>query len=105
MNYCIYKMRFSTPLHCGRGDGAVDLTNNAMTLKADTLFSALCSEADISNCADELISAFKNGDILLSDTFPFYDEQLYLPVPISAIWFASTCRVKTSASSFATGDR
>ena len=82
MNYCIYKMRFSTPLHCGRGDGAVDLTNNAMTLKADTLFSALCSEADISNCADELISAFKNGDILLSDTFPFYDEQLYLPVPI-----------------------
>ena len=85
MNYCLYKLHFTTPLHCGRGDGAVALTNTAMTLRADTLFSALCNEAALQigeNAVDELAAQCTEGKLLFSDTFPFHQEVLYLPVPL-----------------------
>ncbi len=85
MNYCLYKLHFTTPLHCGRGDGAVALTNTAMTLRADTLFSALCNEAALQigeNAVDELAAQCAEGKLLFSDTFPFHQEVLYLPVPL-----------------------
>lgn len=85
MNYCLYKMNFTAPLHCGRGDGAVSLTNTAMTLRADTIFSALCNEAAMcvgEKAVKELIALTKNEKLCFSDTFPFYGEELYLPVPL-----------------------
>ena len=85
MNYCLYKLHFTTPLHCGRGDGAVSLTNTAMTLRADTIFSALCNEAALQigeTAVDELIALCSSGKLCFSDTFPFHKEVLYLPVPL-----------------------
>lgn len=85
MNYCIYKLNFTSPLHCGRGDGAVSLTNTAMTLRADTIFSALCNElACMSDKKEikEFISLCQDKKLLFSDTFPFHQEDFYLPVPV-----------------------
>ena len=85
MYYCIYKLKFTAPLHCGRGDGAVSLTNTSMTLHADTVFSALCNEAALMSGEDavnELVELCNNGRLCLSDTFPFYDNDLYLPIPL-----------------------
>ena len=85
MNYCIYKLNFTSPLHCGRGDGAVSLTNTAMTLRADTIFSALCNElACMSDKKEikEFISLCQDKKLLFSDTFPFHGDDFYLPVPV-----------------------
>lgn len=85
MNYCIYKLNFTAPLHCGRGDGAVSLTNTSMTLHADTVFSALCNEAALmsdKNAVKELVNLCQKGKLLFSDTFPFCGNELYLPVPL-----------------------
>lgn len=83
--YCIYKLYFTAPLHCGRGDGAVSLTNTAMTLRADTVFSALCNEAAIiseNDAVESLIGLCRDSEIYLSDTFPFCGDDLYLPIPL-----------------------
>lgn len=85
MNYCLYKLNFTAPLHCGRGNGSVNLTNISMTLKADTIFSALCNEAAIQmgeKSADELVALCRDGKLCFSDTFPFCKDVLYLPVPL-----------------------
>lgn len=85
MKYCVYKLNFTAPLHCGRGDGAVALTNNSMTLRADTVFSALCNEAAVSSgteAAEELIMLCKNNRLAFSDTFPYCGGTLYLPLPL-----------------------
>ena len=71
-------------MHCGRGDGAVALTNVSMTIRADTLFSALCNEASLfygDSAVNELIGQARAGAVLFTDTFPFRDDSYYLPVP------------------------
>ena len=97
MYYCIYKLNFTAPLHCGRGDGAVSLTNTSMTLHADTVFSALCNEAALmssESTVSELITLCKNGKLLFSDTFPFCKDELYLPVPLCPLKDGVTFDVK-----------
>ena len=81
MNYCIYKLKFLAPLHTGQGDGSVALTNAAMTLHADTVFSAVCNEAG-SDTARKVIELCKKGRLLFSDTFPYCGDVLYIPKPI-----------------------
>lgn len=85
MNYCIYKLNFLAPLHSGDGDGSVALTNAAMTLHADTLFSAICNEAArtfSSDTAQKIIYLCSSESLLFSDTFPYSEDVLYIPKPI-----------------------
>ena len=45
MNYYIFKLQFTTPVHFGASASAVSLSGSEMTFCADRLFSALCQVA------------------------------------------------------------
>ena len=78
-------MNFLAPLHTGHGDGAVTLTNAAMPLKADTVFSAVCNEAGRvfgESSVQRLIELCGDGKLLFSDTFPYCKDVLYIPKPV-----------------------
>ncbi|MDR1101868.1 MAG: type III-A CRISPR-associated RAMP protein Csm4 [Clostridiales bacterium] len=70
----IFKLRFNTPIHIGNGV----LTGTSVSICADTLFSALCCEAVKIGKLD----ALKNGVLVLSDCFPFIDDEYYIPKPM-----------------------
>jgi CRISPR-associated protein Csm4 len=88
MNYCLYKLNFKTAVHIGEDNGGSSLVSSEMTIRADTLFSALSIEA-LKNGGEELLKKLYNyaklGEILFSDLFPFMDEELYLPKPILSL--------------------
>lgn len=44
MNYFLFKLQFDTAVHFGGADSALSLYTSEETLRADTLFSALCHE-------------------------------------------------------------
>lgn len=80
MKYQVLKLRFSGTVHFGMGI----LETGGSTFCADTLFSALYTEAlkrkgesDITS----LTEAVKAGKLVISDAFPFCDETLFLPKP------------------------
>jgi CRISPR-associated protein Csm4 len=82
--YCIFKLKFITPLRFGVNDGKVGLERSSYTCYADTLFSALCNEVLAiygKNGLDEFVSNSNNGETLFSDMFPYHGEELYLPRP------------------------
>ena len=81
MNYCIFKLEFLTPVHFGASDSARSLESAGMTLCADTIFSALCHEAQRAGGLVELIHAARSGGLLLSDAMPFCGEEFYIPKP------------------------
>ena len=82
MKTYIYKLKFATPVHFGNNS----LTNSTPTCLADTLFSAICIKwIEIFGNADELIENVKNDKCLFSDTFPYINNQLYLPKPVTLI--------------------
>lgn len=74
----IVKLSFGGPVHFG----ARRLSDGAYTCDAATLFSALYIEALQEGCAEELLHAAKNGDLQLSDAFPYIGERLYVPKPM-----------------------
>ena len=83
MHVRIYRLHFHTAVHFG--DGA--LTTCAKTLRADTLFSALCSEAV--RCSEEETESFyrkcADARIAFSDLLPYIGERLYIPKPLVRI--------------------
>lgn len=84
MNYCLYKLRFTTPLHAGAGDSARSIDSSCMTLCADTLFSALCHaalSAGGGDCVGRLCRLAKEGKIRITGTMPYCGEALYIPKP------------------------
>ena len=84
MNCYLYKLSFLTPLHCGAGESAKSLDSSSASICADTLFSALCSQAAVDGgpeAASELCAAAKEGEALFSDLFPYHGEELYIPKP------------------------
>lgn len=78
MKYAVYKLEFHTGAHFGNGM----LSGSEMTFCADTLFSALYIEALSAGLADELYRQVQDGDILLSDAFPYSGDQYYIPKPM-----------------------
>lgn len=80
MNYRVYKLAFSQGVHFGRNS----LNHTQMAFAADTLFSALCQEAVHSgdDKLHRLVAYAKNGDLCLSDAFPYKDDLLFLPKPM-----------------------
>lgn len=84
MNYSVYKFLFDTPVHLGTSDTALNLESATDHLLADTLFSALCQEAlklKGPQGPELLYEKAKNGKIVLSDTMPWQEDQIYLPKP------------------------
>ena len=51
MDYFVYKMYFSTPVHIGNGT----LASSENTIMADTLFSALCCETGNQKDIDKMV--------------------------------------------------
>ena len=89
MNYCLFKLAFSTPVHFGSSESARSLDTSQMSFCADTLFSAICHQAalvgnrggDAENALQELYDMAATGTLLLSDSFPYKDASCYLPKP------------------------
>lgn len=74
MKRSIIKLKFLAPLHVGNKS----LSDSEYELKADTIFSALCIE---SGNISKLVSQVKEGNIKISDAFPYIGEYYYIPKP------------------------
>lgn len=79
MNYAIYKLKFTAPVHFGKSM----LTDSEYALCSDTIFAALCMEAvqigdDLLN---EFVSYAKTNAVQLSDAFPYIGDKLLIPKP------------------------
>ena len=87
MNYFLFKLQFDIAVHFGGADSALSLYTSEETLRADTLFSALCHETLVQHgeeALEQLCAQVRQGKFLLSDTMPWYGETFYLPKPIAA---------------------
>lgn len=78
MKYTVYRLAFSTSVHFGEGM----LNSSACTFRADTLFSALYIEALHIGRADEFLEEVKEGNLLLSDAFPYVGDEYLIPKPM-----------------------
>lgn len=86
MNYFLFKLQFDTAVHFGSSDSALSLYTSEETLRADTLFSALCHEILAQHGEPPLLQLceeVRQGKFLLSDLMPYHDETFYLPKPIA----------------------
>ena len=86
MNYFLFKLQFDTAVHFGSSDSALSLYTSEETLRADTLFSALCHEILAQHGETSLLQLceeVRQGKFLLSDLMPYHDETFYLPKPIA----------------------
>jgi len=81
MDYFVYKMYFSTPVHIGNGT----LASSENTIMADTLFSALCCETGNQKDIDKMVYMAKNKEFIFSDAMPFIGDELYIPKPMLVI--------------------
>ena len=78
MDYKIYMLSFTTPVHFGTGV----LSESSINFCADTLFSALYIEALKLELADQLYNMVEEGKLLFSDAFPYIGKQYFLPKPM-----------------------
>lgn len=80
MEYQLYQFFFSSGVHFGNGS----LDHTSYTFCADTLFSALCQEALKlgEETLETLVNYVEEGSILFSDSFPFVEEEYFLPKPL-----------------------
>lgn len=87
MNYYLFKLQFSTPVHFGSSDSALSLYTSDDHFCADTLFSALCHTANSlygSAGAQTLCAYAQEHKLCLSDSMPWYEDTLFLPKPYVA---------------------
>ncbi len=82
MGYLLYKLEFTTGLHIGKDVSGPSLDDGRMTVHSDTLFSALCCEAVKSGNIERIYTYFAEGDLIISDTLPYKEEEYFLPKPI-----------------------
>ena len=82
MNYKLLKLQFTTAVHFGTGG----LTTTSNTLMADSLFSAMCTEAArAGGDPGVLIRAAREGRIRISDALPYIGDRYYIPKPLAEI--------------------
>ena len=80
MKYKCLKLKFSTAVHFGNGS----LSDSEYTVFADTLFSALCTEAvkcEGQEFVSQLYKYVKSGKLLISDCLPYSHNIFYIPKP------------------------
>lgn len=93
MYYHIYTLKFSGGYHFGTFGARADLSASRLCLSADTLVAALLKSCFLfggQSAGKKLLWALQNGDILLSDTFPFYEDSArqnhyFLPKPCAPL--------------------
>lgn len=83
MDYAMYRLSFLTGVHFGNGT----LDSTETTFRADTLFSALCTEAvkRADGSLEKLTAAAGEGRLILSDAFPYVGGTVFLPKPFLRI--------------------
>lgn len=83
MKYRLYRFAFQSAVHFGLRN----LDEGEYSCCADTLFSALCQEA--LKIGDNVLQEFyhyaKDGNLLLSDMFPYMGDAYYIPKPMKHI--------------------
>lgn len=84
----LVKLRFTSPVHFGAGR----LSDGHITCDAATLFSALYIEALRIGVEKDLLTAARSGNLLLSDSFPFAGDVLYIPKPMVQLDAALSAR-------------
>ncbi|HHU32016.1 MAG: type III-A CRISPR-associated RAMP protein Csm4 [Zhaonellaceae bacterium] len=82
MAYLLCKLNFTTPVHFGVSMGGNSLNDGQMVIHADTLFSALCCEGAKFGKLEQLVNYFAEDVLSISDTFPYNQEDLFLPKPV-----------------------
>jgi len=84
MLYRLYKLRYFTPVRFGDDGAAAGLDQARPGGRADTLFSALCTEgATLSpDYPQKLAEAAAAGALLLTDLMPYHGDTLYIPRPL-----------------------
>jgi len=98
MIYDIFHLRFSTPLHIGKG--GADLDDTDVIYRSDSLKSAIYATGlPIFNDWSDPTGFF--GNFLLSSAFPFLGNEYFVPRPIGGMEFdftdtAVTLRAKTA---------
>jgi len=84
MKYIMYKLSFPNGVHIGNGR----INSAEITMRSDTVFSAMCIEAlgiGGDDLLESLVSEVKNGKIVLSDALPYIENTFYLPKPMCRI--------------------
>lgn len=81
MNYTVYKLKFTTGVHFGRGF----LNDSDYVFQADVLFSAMYIEALKCGKEEELYDSVKSGKLLFSDALPFTSDFYMVPKPLLRI--------------------
>jgi CRISPR type III-A-associated RAMP protein Csm4 len=87
--FTIYKLKFTSPLHISRGKDDDDYSKSQNFIHSDTLKSAIFSTAVLLNSELQNETNGENffNSFLLSSTFPFYKETLFLPKPKGKLLF------------------
>lgn len=84
MMYEVFKLRFETGVHFGNGK----LSDVEHSIMADTLFSALCTEAMSiygTDGIERIVKYANEGSMLVSDLMPVCGDEYYIPKPIMRI--------------------
>lgn len=82
MEYYLFKLKFLSHVHIGESEHARSLETATEKFCADTLFSALCSVSNEKEI-EQLYKLAKENKFLLSDAMPYYEDELYIPKPIT----------------------
>ncbi len=88
MNYFLLKLAFDTAVHFGGSDSAVGSQSSALTLRADTIFSALCHtalEVYGEPALEELLVSADADALRISDAMPWRGNSFYLPKPTASL--------------------
>ncbi|MGN1227545.1 MAG: type III-A CRISPR-associated RAMP protein Csm4 [Christensenellales bacterium] len=82
-NYII-KFNFKTPVHFGGVEQRADLYNTDFLMQNDSIFSALCIEANKMYGQDGVDKLVKmcEGDFSISSMMPYYKDNYFLPKPL-----------------------
>lgn len=84
MNYYLYKLKFTSPVHFGTSDSALSLYTSGDRFLADTLFSSLCRQALLLSGEEglnALLGDVENGNLLISDGMIWSGDDFYIPKP------------------------
>lgn len=84
MNYKLYYLNFSTPVHFGGGS----LWDSNFHMYSDSFFSALCKEAlkiNGESMLNKLVKNVQSNSLLISDLMPHINNELWIPKPIYRI--------------------
>lgn len=83
MEYQVFKLDFLSDVHFGTGG----LTKVQGTVYADTIFSALCIEADRMGSLPRFVEMALNDRFRISDGLPYIGRSLYIPKPLAQVSF------------------